>query len=391
MKILHACLAAFYIDGYSYQENILPREHKKNGYEVMIVASTETFLDNNSLGYSKPKSYYTEDGIPIVRLGYSKLLPQIIMKKLRIYKGLKKILYDFKPDIVFLHDLQFVDIRYFASYAKKNPKTKIYVDCHADFSNSAKTWLSKNILHKIVYRFCAKRIEPFTNVFWGVLPARVDFLIDVYKIPREKVNLLVMGAEDDKVRNAQNGNSREKIRNDNQVKPDDFLIITGGKIDSNKPQVLTLMEAVKEIDNNNIKLLVFGSVAPDLKDKFESLLGKSIKYVGWINSDKIYEYFNAGELIVFPGLHSVLWEQAVGQGKPCIFKYIEGFDHVDLGGNCLFLNNESTDEIKKVIIKITSDNNLYNRMKFEAQNKGLEFFSYNRIARRSIEEDIENR
>jgi glycosyltransferase involved in cell wall biosynthesis len=388
MKILHACLAAFYIDGYSYQENILPREHKKNGYEVMIVASTETFLDNNSLGYTKPKSYYTEDGIPIIRLGYSKLLPRIIMKKIRMYKGLKKILNEFKPDIVFMHDLQFLDIRHFASFAKNNPKTRIYVDCHADFSNSAKTWLSKNVLHKIIYRFCAKKIEPFTNVFWGVLPARVDFLIDVYKIQKEKVDLLVMGAEDEKVKDTQNGNSRDKIRKDNHIKPDDFLIITGGKIDSNKPEVLTLMEAVKEINNCSVKLLVFGSIAPNLKDKFDSLLCESIKYVGWINSENIYKYFNAGELVFFPGLHSVLWEQAVGQGKPCVFKYIEGFNHVDLGGNCLFLYDGSINEIKETIIKLTKDNHLYNCMNHVAQNKGLDFFSYNKIAKRSIQEGI---
>ena len=29
-------------------------------------------------------------------------------------------------------------------------------------------------------------------------------------------------------------------------------------------------------------------------------------------------------------------EKAVGKGKPCVFKRISGFEHIDIGGNCLF-------------------------------------------------------
>ena len=40
-------------------------------------------------------------------------------------------------------------------------------------------------------------INPYVNKFYGVLPARVDFLINEYKLPKNKVELLVMGADDD--------------------------------------------------------------------------------------------------------------------------------------------------------------------------------------------------
>lgn len=46
MKILHLCLANFYIDNYSYQENMLPKFHKKLGYEVEIIASMQSFDRN---------------------------------------------------------------------------------------------------------------------------------------------------------------------------------------------------------------------------------------------------------------------------------------------------------------------------------------------------------
>ena len=39
MKVVHLCLACFYPDGYSYQENMLPQYHKMLGMEVAIIAS----------------------------------------------------------------------------------------------------------------------------------------------------------------------------------------------------------------------------------------------------------------------------------------------------------------------------------------------------------------
>jgi hypothetical protein len=58
-----------------------------------------------------------------------------------------------------------------------------------------------------------------------------------------------------------------------------------------------------------------------MKDEIMNLLDSSaIRYLGWVPSEKVYNYFFAGDLAFFPGTHSVLWEQAVGIGLPCILK-----------------------------------------------------------------------
>src|SRR5690606_33098125 len=113
--------------------------------------------------------------------------------------GLKRLLYKFNPDIVFIHGGQFASIKEICSYVKINPHVKIYVDNHADFINSGKSWFSRKILHGVLYKWCLKKIEPYVRKFYGVLPLRVDFLIDVYCIPSNKVELLVMGVDDTKV------------------------------------------------------------------------------------------------------------------------------------------------------------------------------------------------
>ena len=70
MKILHCCLSCFYNENYNYQENFLPRYNKLDGNDVMIIASTETFTNNNSLGFCEPIDYLNEDGIRVVRVPY---------------------------------------------------------------------------------------------------------------------------------------------------------------------------------------------------------------------------------------------------------------------------------------------------------------------------------
>lgn len=385
MRILHCCLANFYIDNYSYQENILPKMHKQQGHEVAILASTETYINNFRLGYVESSSYYTEDGIPITRLSYDKRIPHTIVKKLRIYKGLIKSVKAFKPDIIFLHGCQFISIRKIVSYAKKNPNVKIYVDNHTDFINSAKNWLSKNILHGIIYKYCAQIIEPYTNKFYGVLPVRVDFLKTMYGIPSDKLELLVLGVDDCKVDSTHRSEIRSSIRKSLNILEGDFVIVTGGKIDQRK-NIHVLMRAVREINQKNIKLIVFGSPNEQMKSDIEELSKcECIRYVGWIPSEKAYDYFFAADLAIFPGTHSVFWEQAVGVGLPCVFKKWDGIQHVDVGGNCLFIENGNIEEIKNVILEITKNKDLYLNMKHIAMEKGATEFSYYEIAKRAIE------
>lgn len=155
----------------------------------------------------------------------------------------------------------------------------VFVDNHADFSNSATNWLSKNVLHKGLWRRCAHTIEPYTKKFYGVLPVRVDFLKNIYKLPPEKCELLVMGADDELVEKAKVSGARERIRENYGIHDDDFLILTGGKIDQWKKQTLLLMKAVQNIQNERIRLIVFGSVTQELMDQVKALTdGTKVQY-----------------------------------------------------------------------------------------------------------------
>ena len=387
MKVLHLCLASFYPDGYSYQENLLPKFHKKLGYDVEVVASLWSFDKNGNYTYlsnDNARTYNNEYDIKVTRLKYKH--DNAIFKKIRKYIGTYEAIENAKPDIIFMHGCQFLDIKYVVKYAKLHPEVKVFVDNHADFSNSATNFLSKNILHKILWKHCARKALPYTEKFYGVLPARVDFLNNVYKLPKHKTELLVMGADDDLVNKYATTETKTSIRKQYGIDDNDFLITFGGKIDLFKQQVLLLMDAVNQLENDKLKLIVFGSVVPEMKEEIEKRTSNKVQYIGWKQSEESFPLFAATDLAVFPGRHSVFWEQVAGQGVPMLVKYWDGTTHVDLGGNVDFLYDDTVEEIKSKITHIMNPS-VYGNMKSVAVSKGLKEFSYLDIAKRSIEKD----
>lgn len=384
MKVVHICLGGAVTDGYGYQANVLTKYQRRMGYDVTIIASKWVRGDNGGLQLTDKSSYVNADGVKMVRLS---ILVGNMDNRLKIYPDLIKAVTQESPDILFIHDCQFLDICRLAQYARKHLDVRVYVDNHSDYRNSAHGWLSRNILHKMLWRYCVHRIEPYVTRFYGVTPGRVDFLVDMYGIPRDRCELLVMGIDDEQAEQAKGPGVRERIRNQYGIAEGDFLIVTGGKINHWRPETLLLMEAVIAIDRPNVRLLVFGSVAEELQDRFDMLIqSPQITFAGWQNAIGTYEIMGAADLVVFPGLHSVMWEQAVGLGIPCIFRDLEGFHHIDLGGNAILLQDVSRESIQSSITELLNDPARYAAMRQVAEAKGMQTFSYLEIARRSLEE-----
>jgi glycosyltransferase involved in cell wall biosynthesis len=385
IKIVHICLAGVGLtDGWSYQENLLTKFHRLLGYEVTIITSQWIRHKSGKLIKTVKSNYINENDCKIYRLVIKNGLKSSY--RFKRYKGVYNVLEKEEPDILFIHNIQFLDIILIVKYIKAYPTVKVFVDSHTDFSNSATNWFSKNVLHKIIWRRCAQIIEPYTTKFYGVLPARVDFLIDMYKIPKGKVELLVMGMDDESVFLVKNEITMQAIREKYHIKPEEFLIMTGGKIDVAKRQTLPLMEAVKQMNRNDVKLIVFGSVSEDLKEELYSLCDNDrIRYIGWLDKKDAYEHFASSDLVVFPGRHSVFWEQVAGLGIPMLVKYWEGTTHVDVGGNCQFLYKDTVNEIREKIETILNNREMYENMKKVAEEEGIKKFSYLRIAKQSVE------
>jgi len=386
MKICHIAIACFYIEGWAYQENILPKYHKKLGYDVDIITTRYTKDKNNRPGLRDAGSYTNDSGINVEVLDYDTDNIFYKLKKVRKVKGLYDRLIDAKPEIVFVHGCQFFNTSDIIRYKKEFPEVKIYVDQHGDYYNMPITGIKNFILQKVVFRFIAKRLSKYVEKFWGVTPWRVDYLRNVYGLPAHKLDLLVMGGESDIIDSVRKDLNIEQRRQSYNLDINDFVIVTGGKIDKVK-NIDRLLRAFESLNIDRLKLLIFGSITKECEEELSGMIkcNSNINFLGWKSSKEITEMFLLSDLAVFPGTHSVLWEQAVACGIPLLVKSWQGMRHVDVGGNCTFLENASEEEITDKLKIIVSDMKLHGKMKDVAMDKGIHDFSYYTIAKKSIE------
>ena len=183
--------------------------------------------------------------------------------------------------------------------------------------------------------------------------------------------------------------ARAEMRQKYGFSEEDFVVITGGKLEKRKNTV-ELIKAIISISNPHIKLFLFGSVSDNIKEEAEKLINDNkskISYGGWAKWNEINKYLLVGDLCIFPGTHSSIWEQAVGMGLPCVFKHWDNITHVDLEGNCLLLDDVSTETIASTIVSLFEDKERLSKMKMIAAEKGPKTFSYEEIAKRAINDN----
>lgn len=380
MRVVHLCLGAFFIDGYSYQENLLPKYHVKQGHDVTVIASLETFdKEGRRTVLPSPSSYRDKNGFDVIRLAYKK--PYRWNRLFRHFVGLQNAIESVAPDIIFIHGACFGDTPIIRRYIKKHPSTKLFVDSHADWINSAKNWLSLNILHPIIWRHYSKVIEPYMIKCFGVTPMRCRFLKEMYHVNPEIIEYLPLGVDDEMIPKDKDS-VRNNIRNELGVDKTNFLILTGGKIDKLK-NTHVLLNAFEKLNNPHVHIVICGVLTPEmeyLKEKIDA--NHNIHYLGWCNAEKVIDCMIASDLACFPGTHSTLWEQTVGAGLPAIFKRWPEMEHVNINGNCKFVRGEDDDELMTIIDSLLFTEE-YRKMQ-ELSTEASHSFLYSEISKKAI-------
>ena len=310
MKISHLCLSCFYIDRFSYQENILPRQNKQDGHEVQIVASTETYLSNNRLGYVSPGRYINEDGIPVIRLGYKKILPHSMMKKLRMHDGVFQLLEDFDPDVILFHGLCGWELLTVSEYKKRHPRVRVYADSHEDANNSARSFLSRTVLHKMYYRAILNRALPSISKVLCVSIDTMDFVKSTYGIPDAAIEFYPLGGTVDS--DEGHGRRRTRIRHSLGLSDDQVLIVQAGKM-GRKKKLLESLQAFRMKSRDNLHLLLIGSFDDEIRDEAQSLVTASerVTYLGWKESSELMDYLCAADVYLQPGSQSAIMQNAL--------------------------------------------------------------------------------
>lgn len=385
MKIVHLCLTSIFDTALAYQDNLLPKYQRLAGHDVTVVATVYQKTDPHSgrMLKSALETETTAEGVKVLRL--SPWLPELLNRRLHLFRGVRRTLELEHPDLIFVHDLSSVSYLVLSTYHRRHPAVHIVFDNHGDRYNSCRNRLSF-LYTRYLYRWCVtRRLARIGERFYGVTPGRCDFLRDIYGISENKIALLPMGADDIALDEALDGGWRERIRERYGIAPDDFLVVTGGKIDRRK-NIHLLAQAVYDSPVKKLKLLVFGTVSEELRPLFERMDGTKVLMAGWVPSGEVYRYFIAADLVCFPGLHSVLWEQALACRVPCAFTRLEGFGHAYVPGTIPM--EEGTAEYYRQLLEPLADGSRqYAGFKQAAAGSERDMFRYSRIARK-VEYDV---
>lgn len=378
MKILHVAPLSPYNVGWSYQDNLLPKYQRKLGHEVRIIVST---FENTSNGKKDvgEQDFVLDDGVHVYRR--KRFLGNSLIGKAISFTDISDILDEFEPDFIMIHSMITLSVFQAIQYKKKkNPNCIIIHDNHLDENiGKRKTKFLTDIYYRY-WKFVNTFAQKYVAKYYGVTPWRQEFLINRFGISPDKTDVLIMGADDELI----DFENRNAIRNDVRNKyniTDEFVICTGGKIERNK-KIDILMKAVKDIPH--VKLLVFGNVAEDYKEEIRKSLNANVIIIGWLGTKEINDVFLSSDLAVFPGQHSVLWEQACACKLVSLFAYWCGMDHLNNGGNAAFFNDISESGIRETLLDHINTPK-YFAMKKIAESDKTDIFSYREIAKKSLE------
>lgn len=380
MKIVHIAPNAPYEEGWSYQENLLPKYQAKLGHQVILVVSTQRHMETDQVTCSF-EDYQSPDGFRVIRQPI-RLYPLPFLRRVLQYLEVYELLCEEKPDVIFHHGLISPTIRQAVRYKQNvNPDCVIVQDNHMDYNIGFTPDRLKGRILKWVYSRLYRSVDTYIDKIYGVTPWRQQYAQEVFGVPSEKTDVLIMGADDDRLDFEHQDLFRTELRQKYGIKNNEFLIVTGGKIDQKK-KIHLLMDAVKDL--SNVKLLICGTATPDFADEFRKHLNSNVIDAGWISSEEFYGYFFAADLAFFPGQHSVLWEQACASKVPCVFGKWDGMDHVDNGGNARFLDCTAPEQIRDLIVKLQFTPE-YQEMLSAARSDKTDIYLYSRIAEKSLE------
>lgn len=372
MRILHLCGTA-YLDGWGYQDNLLPEYQCKLGHEVHVIAPGNHFpsylkqIEVDAILEKGPN--YSINGVEIHRIPtYLSTSNQSF-----IYRRLYRTICDITPDIIYNHGVYAPMLIKAALYTKFHKGVKLVVDNHADYINCSKNKLWFNVYIKGFERMMAKICSPVITKAYGVTNMRCEYLQEVYGFKKDKVKLLPIGADTDAVKAITN--TQEQLREAYGLSASDLVIVSGGKMGKGKGTD-NLIRAFQDLRmaHTNLKLVLFGKFEEQKTEE----LAKSIEGIslhGWCDRQKTLELLKLADVACWPIHHTTLIEDAVACATPLVLRKTGNTEHL-INTNGEFVSNSSIMELVEALSKILCNTNQYKQGALTLQK----VYSYNNIA-----------
>jgi len=313
MKIIHICLCDEYNEDWAYHRNIISEQNKTDGHDTYILTTAYDMNQDGGQGGKSAGVTVNKYGITVYRLPNKYPIPDNVQRKIRCVRQLRNALDEISPDIIMVHNIQTFSLGEIISYKNLHPETLLLGDSHATYDNSAKSFVSKYLINKMLYGPLVRKYYYSFDMFYYIIDSAYTFFEEVYGVKENNYNLLPLPGkficEEDKEKN------RQKIRRLHNVSDDTMLFLHSGKMNREK-RTLELVQAVHSL-NGKYRLIIIGNIIDDKEQILEiTKEDKRIEYLGWKSSTVLSEYLSAADLYLQPGSVSITMQNSLAAGTP---------------------------------------------------------------------------
>jgi glycosyltransferase involved in cell wall biosynthesis len=310
MKILHVCITGPFTDGLSYQENELVEQHVALGHDVTVIAATDTYGPDKQVVHTEAGTTRLNCGAVLIRLPYAWGLRGWLATKIRAHRGLLECVRSIEPDRILFHGLTAWDLLTVSTYVQSNSNTKLFADSHEDWNNSARTILSKWLLHYFFYRPILQRCLPNIRKILCVSLETVEFVRGFYNVPEAQIEFFPLGGLlwDDDGYQATRAKTREAQGWSSELR----VFLQSGKIDRAK-RLIESLRAFSKIDDPNLRFVITGQLMLDVREEASLLINADprVQMLGWVDSQRLRSLLCAADVYVQPGSQSATMQMAL--------------------------------------------------------------------------------
>ena len=364
MKIVH--ITGIYVDGWGYQENLLPQYQNMKGDSVVVVA------DNDHLSYMNNPDLAKE----ILNKGQEYWNNGIKVYKIRTYlntittsffcKGLYSILEKEKPEMIFHHNVNVSTLTVAARYKKKHPSVKLYADNHVDWINETKNRLWHFLFYDLIMPTQVRMLGNRVDYYIGVTPLRCKYLNKVFHVPEEKVRFLPIGCDTERAFLIKS--TREVLRKTYGLSNDAFVIASGGKIDRSKG-TLELIAACDFLrkKGDDVRLVLFGKIDDEVGSVADTY--GWVTRLGWCDRTQTLSVLKMSDVACWPWLHTTLIEDSVACGTPLVVKMSDNVSHFARENAGVFMKSGDRRELIDSLTDVKTNMNMYRGNAVTARDK----------------------
>lgn len=347
MNIVH--LIDYFQPKIGYQETFLAREHRRLGHTVHVVTSDRYYpfegfekifsgvLKNRIVGQGR----FTEEGISVCRLKTW----EIPGSPLPLLLGLKNLLEELTPDIVFCHGVY--SLTSFAISRQKKNFALIYDTHAAAFNTDFSTSSVKRLYHEVWKRIFFPSIQKNADAIFSIGDEEREFLCRDTGMQHESIPIIRLGV--DTARFCFNASARKKIRSTWGVMDSDTVFIFAGKMIPGKKTHI-LVDAFVNVRNPSSVLVLVGRGNEEYMKKLRTFAGNTrVIFLPFTDNRTLAGYFSAADVAVWPGDPAITMLEAMACRLPLVLPQRVGTMYLRESGGCVFLGDGSRESLSAVL------------------------------------------